>query len=182
MNYNISDIKNIRKKLGLTQSQLAKQSGVSQSLIAKIESNKLDPTHSNANKIFNALDSLQKTNSFQASDFIHKGVIACNEDDSIRIVIKKMKQHEISQLPVMNNEAVVGMVSETEIIEHLIDSNNQELTVKDVMGDIPPIISMNTNEDVISSLLKFFSLVIVQDHGKIKGIITRADILRKVYS
>ncbi|MFH1770747.1 MAG: CBS domain-containing protein [archaeon] len=181
MNYDIKEIKRIRKTLGLTQSQLAKQSGVSQSLIAKIESDKLDPTHSNVNKIFDALNSLQTEDSLKASDFIHKGVISCNENDSIREVIKKMKQHEISQLPVMNKQVVVGIVSETTIIGHLLDFN-KELKVKDVMGDVPPIVSMKTDESIISNLLRFFSLVIVQDKGIVKGVITRSDILRKIYN
>ena len=37
------ELKKLRKKLGLTQNQLAKRANVSQSLIAKIESNKIDP-------------------------------------------------------------------------------------------------------------------------------------------
>ncbi|MFQ5647816.1 MAG: helix-turn-helix transcriptional regulator, partial [Candidatus Aenigmatarchaeota archaeon] len=40
----ITEIRKIRKKLGLTQSQLAQEARVSQSLIAKIEAGKLDPT------------------------------------------------------------------------------------------------------------------------------------------
>jgi len=179
--YEVSDIKSIRKKLDLTQFELAKQSGVSQSLIAKIESNKLDPTYSNVTKIFNALDSMQKKESFKAKDFIHKGVISCQEDDLVRNVIKKMKKFEISQLPVMKGNNVVGVVSETKIIEHLIEDLNRDLKVKDVMGEVPPIVSLNTEESVISTLLRFFSLIIVQDKGKLRGVITRSDILRKVY-
>lgn len=92
-----------------------------------------------------------------------------------------MKKHEISQLPVMRGEAVVGAVSETRMIEKLIDAQGKELKVSDVMGEVPPIVSLNTEESVISSLLRFFPLVVVQDKGKLKGVVTRSDILRRVY-
>ena len=39
------DIAKIRKRLGMTQNQLSEISGVSQSLIAKIEANKVAPTY-----------------------------------------------------------------------------------------------------------------------------------------
>ena len=58
--YDIKQVKEIRKKLGLTQSELAKKAGVSQSLIAKVEAGTLDPTYSNAKKIFAAFDMLAK--------------------------------------------------------------------------------------------------------------------------
>ncbi len=180
--YEVSDIKTIRKKLGLTQSMLASKSGVSQSLIAKIEMGNIDPAYSNVRKIFSALETLQKKDSLQARDFIHKGVIYCCEDDTVKDVIKKMNRYEISQLPVMKKGNVVGVVSESKIVSRLIDSPPKELKAKDVMGDVPPMVSLNTPESAISSLLNFFSLVLVQDKGKLKGIITRSDLLRKVYS
>lgn len=58
MQFALEEIKQIRKKYNLTQSDLAKRSGVSQSLIAKIEAGRIDPTYSNAQKIFNALNDM----------------------------------------------------------------------------------------------------------------------------
>ena len=51
----LSELRILRKKIGLTQSELAKQASVSQSLIAKIESKKIDPSYTNAKKIFETL-------------------------------------------------------------------------------------------------------------------------------
>ncbi|MCK4496763.1 MAG: helix-turn-helix domain-containing protein, partial [Candidatus Aenigmarchaeota archaeon] len=41
----IKSIKNRRKLLGLTQKDLAKQAGVSQSFIAKMESGRINPSY-----------------------------------------------------------------------------------------------------------------------------------------
>ncbi|MBI2575829.1 helix-turn-helix domain-containing protein, partial [Candidatus Woesearchaeota archaeon] len=42
----LANIKTLRKKLGLTQSGFAGQVGVSQSLVAKIEAGRIDPSYS----------------------------------------------------------------------------------------------------------------------------------------
>ena len=46
MPYEIEQLKQIRKQLGLTQTEFAKEAGVSQSLVAKIEAGNIDPTYS----------------------------------------------------------------------------------------------------------------------------------------
>ena len=58
MTYELEEIKKIRKKLGMTQTELANRAGVSQSLIAKIESARIDPTYTKTQKIFAALRDL----------------------------------------------------------------------------------------------------------------------------
>ncbi|MBI2647565.1 helix-turn-helix domain-containing protein, partial [Candidatus Woesearchaeota archaeon] len=60
MTYELVEVKKIRKKLELTQTQLANRAGVSQSLIAKVESGRIDPTYSKTKKIFSALSELEK--------------------------------------------------------------------------------------------------------------------------
>ena len=62
MPYELSEIKKIRKNLGLTQTQLSKRANVSQSLIAKIESGKIDPTFTKTKKIFEHIKGLNLSN------------------------------------------------------------------------------------------------------------------------
>ena len=48
----LSEIKRLRGKLGITQSELAKRAGVSQALIARIENKSVDPRYSKVVDIF----------------------------------------------------------------------------------------------------------------------------------
>ena len=177
----LEEIKIIRKKLGLTQTGLARLSGVSQSLIAKIESKKIDPTFSKTKKIFETLDSIQHENSLKAKDVMNKKVISVKAEDTIREVIKKMRDHEISQIPVIGKD-VKGVVSENSILEQIQKGKNiAELKVKEVMKETPPVLSEESDIDLITNTLKYHSLILISKYGKLTGVITKADILRRVY-
>ncbi len=54
----IEEIANKRRLLGLKQAQLAKAAGVSQSLIAKLESGKIDSSYMKVKTIFDTLERL----------------------------------------------------------------------------------------------------------------------------
>ena len=54
------DLKKRRNELGLTQSDLAKRAGVSQPLIARIESGDVDPRLSTVRKILEAFEEAKK--------------------------------------------------------------------------------------------------------------------------
>lgn len=176
----LADIKEIRKKFGLTQAELAYKSGVSQSLIAKIEAGKLDPTYTNAKKIFDALNELTQQKEAKAKDIMNTKLVYVDPSDDAHTVIKKMKKYEISQLPVVDEEKIVGYVSETMILDSFSKGKNN-FKAKDIMEESVPTVSGNATASVVSNLLRFYPMVLVMEQGKIQGVITKSDIIRRAF-
>jgi len=182
MVYELDEIKKIRKRFGLTQTDLSKRADVSQSLIAKIESNRIDPTFTKVKKIFDVLDELKNKNELKAEDIMTKKVIYVDIDDNISTAINKMRKHEISQLPVFNKNNVVGLVSESTILDSISGNKAvKTLTIKDIMQDCPPIVSKKTSTSIVSGLLKYYPIILVAEDGKPTGVITKSDMLRTLY-
>jgi predicted transcriptional regulator len=181
MTFEISEIKVVRKKLGLTQSELARLSAVSQSLIAKIEAGSLDPTYSNAKKIFAALESFNKGKEIKAEQIMNPKLISLLPEDSILDAISRMKKYEISQMPVLDKTGkAVGMISESVLLDAML--KNKSGKIGNVMEDSPPILSKDSSVRAVSDILKHYPMVLIGEKGKLKGIITKSDLLRKVYN
>ncbi len=176
MVFDISQLKKVRKKLDLTQHQFAKEIGISQSMVAKIESGKLDPTYSYVQKIENRINRLTKHEEKEARDIMIKKIISTKPEEKISHVIKLMNKHDISQLPVIDKGKALGLVTESSILEKNLE-DVKDSKVKDFIVESPPIISKETQLSVISSLLKYYPLVLVSEKGKLKGLITKADLL-----
>jgi len=179
MSYTLEEIKEIRKKFGLTQFQLAQRAQVSQSLIAKIEAGRIDPTYSKTNKIFEALDTLGKKKEMKAYEIMAKSIISVKPSEGIKDAIGKMKKSNISQMPVIEDHKSIGVVSEAIILEALLNKKGDK--VKDIMEDSPPVVSKNTTVNAVSNLLRFYPMVLVSDGGELRGVITKSDLLGKVY-
>ena len=71
----IDEVAKKRRIMGLTQQKLARLAGVSQSLIAKLESQKIDPSYTKVKSIFDTLEKLQTETEVRAEDVLQKKII-----------------------------------------------------------------------------------------------------------
>ncbi|MGC9208912.1 MAG: CBS domain-containing protein [Nitrososphaeria archaeon] len=181
--YELSDIKKLRKALGLSQRALAKLSGLSQSYIAKIERGTIDPSYSKVQRIFRALESVRSSAVKAAGEVMTTDLKYVRVGDRVSQAIKLMQEHSISQLPVLNEEgSVVGMVTESSLIQRVLKERDirkvQDATIESVMDPPYPIVDESTPINIVISILTFYNAVLVSRKGKVIGIITRSDILR----
>ncbi len=184
----IEELKKMRKTLGISQKDLAHVSGVSQSYIARLEKGDLNPTYEKVRKIFEYLNKAsQKVNTIDlvAEKIMSTNLITCSPSDSIISALDKMRNHGISQLPVLTMDGkLIGSVSESDINDMLLKGSTIEslktMIVRKVMGATPPQLDRNSPISMVYPILKFSSCVLIVDGGDVKGIITKADILKAV--
>lgn len=182
----IKDIARKRKFLGLTQTELARLAGVSQSLIAKIEAGKTETSYSKAKAIFDTLERLRLKGTKRASDVMVKDIISVYSDDTVERAVNLMNEHAISQMPVFEKGAIVGSISERILVKLVSNGHSfQKLLkgkVRDVMNDSFPTVAEDTPVELLSSLLNFYPAVLVTRKDKAMGLVTRSDLLRPQYS
>jgi predicted transcriptional regulator len=171
-----------RKMLGLTQKKLAEMAGVSQSLIAKMESGKIDPAYTKVKAIFEALELLETRVDFHAREILHDEVVGIQKEASVSEAVQQMIKHGYSQLPVFDGEHSVGSVSEKSALNQVLAGKDlkqiSKLLVKDVMEEAFPQVSEDAPLSLLSSLLQVYSAVLIVRKGKVIGIVTKADLLK----
>jgi len=110
---------------------------------------------------------------------LKKDFISINPNTSIQEVLRLMRDFDISQLPVMENEEWVGTVGEQQVISALSENHTQNSSVREIMALALPIV----NEDVtVSQLSKIISrqtpAVIVKKTAGDYQIISQYDLIQ----
>ena len=175
----LAQIKMIRRHLGVSQKDLAIAAGVSQSLIAKVEAGNLEPTYSKVRSIFSALNELRGHQEPAVSEFMHKKGIFAESSEKLRDVVSLMKKKGISQVPVRGKNGVVGIITESSVLDAIAEYSERFSTLNagDAMEECPPIVSPTTGQKMILQLLKEYPLILVALKGEIVGIVSKADML-----
>ncbi len=106
-------------------------------------------------------------------------LISVAPGDSVREVIALLKEHNISQIPVLEGGKSVGRIEEAEVMTCVISDNAVlDSTVREVMQEALPVISIHKHIlDARNYLTSNFPAVLIEDRGKISGIVTKSDLL-----
>ncbi len=141
-------------------------------------------------KIFN--DDWMRERGFLDDELTVKDIIAKKEDKTFRSVLashtvrevfKIMKDNDISQMPVMENDEILGSISESTILSFLLENPmvNAEKLIKDIMGPAFPIVSEDLScRQMVRFINKNSSAVIARDKAGTLHILTEYDIIQAV--
>ncbi|MFP3317998.1 MAG: CBS domain-containing protein [Thermoplasmata archaeon] len=181
----IRDIKNMRKRAGITQKELANLTGLSQSYIARVESGDLNPTYDNVKKIFAILEeqiSKREGEELRAHDIMTREIFSVDADDPLEKAMRILLEKGFSQLPVFDNGILVGSITDSKIGQKIANGitpmEMRKLRVRDFMDEPFPQVPENSPIKIVSYLLKNYPAVLVTSKGKVTGIITKSDLLK----
>ncbi len=146
----------------------------------------------------------------KAKDIMSTDLITVNKDTDIGILSKIFIDKKINSLPVVDHEGkLIGIVSETDLVyqdaslhiptvftifdsifylqssKHFKDDLKKITSskVKDIMTD--KVISIKEDDSIydIATIItekKFYSIPVVDDNNKLKGIVSRFDIIKSM--
>ncbi len=107
-------------------------------------------------------------------------VIAASPSDTVIQVIERMKQHDISQLPVVDNGKPVGLITEADLLNYMV------LGMHRIADPVGPLAGKNLfavdRGMSVEQLAERFAMekreaAAVMDNGSLVGVVTRIDII-----
>ncbi len=105
-------------------------------------------------------------------------LIAVGPDQEVAHALHLMEAHGLSQLPVLDEGNAVGSVRESRVMGRLLDDRELlHAPISEVMDAPFPVVSEGVELERATKYLKNSPAVLVEEYGRIVGIITRHDVL-----
>jgi cystathionine beta-synthase len=141
-------------------------------------------------KIYN--DDWMRERGFLNKDLLVKDLLKAHQNqklitikakDTVRQALQLMKEYDISQIPVMNGDEIVGALSENAILTYILENplTHTEKPVADIMDEPLPIVE---DDLAVSQLNKYITkkvpAVMAKDQTGKMFILTKYDILQMI--
>lgn len=129
-------------------------------------------------------------------NWMSRNVFTITPEDSMQDAVYLMREHKVRTLPVVKNDKVVGIVSETDIKRasasdatgldvHEILYLISKIKIKDIMSKNPITVHEDLTVEETAEILmkeKISGVPVLDNEGKILGIITRDDLFNVLIS
>ena len=108
-----------------------------------------------------------------------RALVTARSSETVADAVRRMKEHGISQLPVLDGDRVAGILTESDVLEKLVDGRaSRTSAVAEVM--FRRVTTVRTTEDA-GQLLDLFARglvgIVVDDTGALAGILTKMDLV-----
>ncbi|HEY0095918.1 MAG TPA: cystathionine beta-synthase [Archangium sp.] len=110
--------------------------------------------------------------------YAERAVVTLSPNDTLLVAYGRMKLYEVSQLPVLEGNKVVGMIDESDLLLAAIDDETRlRLPVRDIMTTRLQTVDVRTPVRELLPLLDKGFVPIVVNGEEFVGLVTRIDLL-----
>ncbi len=105
-------------------------------------------------------------------------LVVARPDATLREVVSQMKTQGISQLPVVSDGKLRGVVAEVDLLRALVTGNiTLASPIAEVLEDDYATVTPNTRVELLQSVLADAKVAIVEDGDDVVGIVTKIDLI-----
>ncbi|MBI4168382.1 MAG: pyridoxal-phosphate dependent enzyme [Acidobacteria bacterium] len=105
-------------------------------------------------------------------------LVAASASDGIGKIIKLMKKHGISQLPVLDSDRLVGMISEVDLLNALLKNpGNVDRPVVELVDQNYALVPPDAPIHRLASIFSEGKVALVQQDNRITAVITKIDLI-----
>ena len=106
-------------------------------------------------------------------------VITARRTDKVEVVVKKMKEHDISQMPVVDADGrAVGMIHEYDLLNFLIEGKHRlSEVVEPLVQPLQGVVSIDTPVARLRDIFNDDNVAVVKEGERVTGIVTKIDLI-----
>lgn len=97
--------------------------------------------------------------------------------ETVADVIKRMKEYGISQLPLIDDGKVIGLINEAEVLDHLLGNGAHDDPVDDLVQSRFAVVEPRDRISTIGNFFQKDRVLMVFDDGDLVDIITKIDFI-----
>ena len=110
--------------------------------------------------------------------YAQRDTVVVKPDDALTVAYQRMKLYDVSQLPVIDNERIVGILDESDVLMHVYaDEARFRDPVSTAMATKLELLDMRSPIHSLVGIFERGHVAIVMDGPKFLGLITRIDFL-----
>jgi cystathionine beta-synthase len=106
-------------------------------------------------------------------------VISARKNDKVEVVVKKLKEHDISQMPIVDPDGrAIGMIHEYDLLQFLIEGKHRLSEIVEPL--VQPLQGVVGPDTPIGRLREIFNddhVAVVKEGDRVTGILTKIDLI-----
>ena len=106
-------------------------------------------------------------------------LVTATAEEKAQQVVHRMKQYGISQMPIIDRDGrAIGMIHESDLLSALLEGKHRlDQPIDDLVAELHGLVESTTPLWELKHIFGHDHVAVVQDHGRIVGVVTQIDLI-----